>query len=136
MEGRVEQAIELHKQGYNCAQAVVCAYCDLFAVDHETACRMSEGFGLGMGIMEVCGALSGAFMLAGLKNSGGTAAPGKTKAATYKLTKDIAADFRARNQSLLCRELKGVETGTVLRTCPGCIEDACRLVETYLLGQD
>lgn len=134
MESRVEKAIALHHKGYNCAQAVVCAYCDLFGLDEETAYRASEAFGLGMGQMEVCGALSGACMLAGLKNSGGLSAVGKTKAETYKIDRALAAAFREKNQSVLCRELKGVETGKVLRSCDGCVEDAARLVETYLLG--
>lgn len=135
MESRVNKAIELHDKGYNCAQAVACTYCDLFGVDEETAYRLSEGFGLGMGLMEVCGALSGAFMLAGLQNSAGVEAPGKTKGATYKLTRTLAEAFHEKNGSLLCRELKGVETGKVLRSCPGCIEDACRLVEEQLLAE-
>ena len=133
MESRIPKALELHHKGYNCAQAIVCAYCDLFGMDEETAYRASEAFGFGMGQMEICGALSGACMLAGMKNSGGVAQPGKTKAATYKINRELYAAFREKNQSILCRELKGVETGTVLRSCDGCIEDAARLVETYLL---
>lgn len=133
MESHVQKAIDLHHKGYNCAQAVVCAYCDLFGLDEETAYRASEAFGFGMGQMEVCGALSGACMLAGLKNSGGLAAVGKTKAETYKIDRTLAAAFREKNQSVLCRELKGVESGKVLRSCDGCVEDAARLVETYLL---
>ena len=133
MESRVQKAIDLHHKGYNCAQAVVCAYCDLFGLDEETAYRASEAFGFGMGQMEVCGALAGACMLAGLKNSGGLQAVGKTKAETYKLDRRLAAAFREKNQSVLCRELKGVESGKVLRPCDGCVEDGARLVETYLL---
>ena len=134
MESRVQKAIDLHHKGYNCAQAVVCAYCDLFGLDEETAYRASEAFGFGMGQMEVCGALAGACMLAGLKNSGGLQAVGKTKAETYKLDRQLAAAFREKNQSVLCRELKGVESGKVLRPCDGCVEDGARLIETYLLG--
>ena len=133
MESRVQKAIDLHHKGYTCAQAVVCAYCDLFGLDEETAYRASEAFGFGMGQMEVCGALAGACMLAGLKNSGGLQAVGKTKAETYKLDRQLAAAFREKNQSVLCRELKGVESGKVLRPCDGCVEDGARLVETYLL---
>ena len=58
---------------------MVCAYCDLVGLDKETAYKMSEGFGFGMGCMEMCGALSGAFMLAGMKNSAGADKPGTTK---------------------------------------------------------
>ena len=135
MTNRVEKALELHHKGYNCAQSVVCAYCDLFGLDEQTAYRVSEAFGLGMGQMEVCGALSGACMLAGLKNSDGLEAVGKTKGSTYKLDRELAQAFRQMNQSVLCRELKGVETGVVLRTCDGCVEDAAKVVEQYLLGE-
>ena len=135
MESRVQKALELHQKGYNCAQAVVCAYCDLLGMDEETAYRASEAFGLGMGQMEVCGALSGACMLAGWKNSGGLSAVGRTKAETYKLDRLLGEAFRKKNQSILCRELKGVKSGKVLRSCPGCVEDAARLVETYLLNE-
>ena len=40
--------------------------------------------------------------------------------------------FRTKNQSVICRELKGVDTGTVLRSCDGCIEDAVRIAEAWL----
>ena len=33
---RKDRAVELHKKGYNCAQAVACNYCDLFGMDEET----------------------------------------------------------------------------------------------------
>lgn len=133
MGNRAEKALELHHQGCNCAQAVVCAYCDLFGLDEQTAYKVSEAFGFGMGQMEVCGALAGACMLAGLQNSGGLEQLGKTKAETYRLDRELADAFRDKNQSVLCRDLKGVSTGTPLRSCDGCIEDAARLVEEILL---
>lgn len=133
MTERAEQAQRLHDQGYNCAQAVVCAYCDAFGLDEETAYKMAEGFGLGMGLMEVCGALSGALMLAGLRGSKGPEFPGATKGATYKTTKALAASFSEKNGTYLCRELKGVADGKLRRSCSGCIEDACQLVESFLM---
>lgn len=70
METRVDKVAEKHKSGYNCAQAVACAYCDLVGIDEETMFRMTEGLGLGMGGMEgTCGAISAAAVLAGLKIS-------------------------------------------------------------------
>ena len=132
MTERAERAQQLHNQGFNCAQAVVCAYCDQFGLDEETACKVAEGFGLGMGIMEVCGTLTGAFMLAGMRGSKGVAHPGETKAQTYKTTKALAAAFKEKNGTYLCRELKGVTDGNVRRSCPGCIEDVCALIESDL----
>lgn len=79
MTERAKLAQDFHNQGYNCAQAVVCAYCDLVGLDKETAYKMSEGFGFGMGCMEMCGALSGAFMLAGMKNSAGADKPARPR---------------------------------------------------------
>lgn len=133
MTERAERAQSLHNKGYNCAQAIVCAYCDLFGLDEETAYKMAEGFGLGMGMMDTCGALSAAFMLAGMQGSKGTTHPGETKAQTYKTTKMLAAAFREKNGTYLCRELKGIADGKMRRSCPGCIEDACSLIETALI---
>ena len=133
MTERAERAQSLHNKGYNCAQAVVCAYCDLFGLDEETAYKMAEGFGLGMGMMDTCGALSAAFMLAGMQGSKGTEHPGETKAQTYKTTKMLAAAFREKNGTYLCRELKGIADGKMRRSCPGCIEDACSLIDTALI---
>jgi C_GCAxxG_C_C family probable redox protein len=132
MTQRMKRAAALHEQGYNCAQSVVCAYCDLYGVDENTAFKMSEAFGLGMGMMETCGALSGAFMLIGLKDSEGSMHPGKTKAQTTKKAREMAEQFKEKNGSYLCRELKGVTDGKVRRSCPGCIEDACQLLEDSL----
>lgn len=90
MTERQQRAQELHGKGYNCAQSVACAYCDLVGLDEQTAYKMAEGFGLGMGVMDMCGALSGAFMLAGVKGSAGIEAPGTTKAQTYQQTREMA----------------------------------------------
>lgn len=134
MSDRVEKALELHKKGYNCAQAVACAYCDLFDMNEQTAFKAAEGYGAGMGGMQAtCGAVSGAVMLAGLKNSSGDVSD-RTKGSTYKISRKIVADFEQKNGSTLCKELKGIETKKVLRSCDGCIEDASRLVEQILLG--
>ncbi|HIV63035.1 MAG TPA: C-GCAxxG-C-C family protein [Candidatus Butyricicoccus avistercoris] len=129
---KVEKAVSLHDKGYNCAQAVVCAFAEDFGLDEQTAYKMSEAFGLGVGQMEICGAVSGACMLAGMKNSGGLENIGKTKAETYKINRAIADEFKQMNESVICRELKGVQTGTVLRSCTGCIEDAVKIVEKYI----
>ena len=102
-------------------------------VDEETLFKAGEAFGLGMGGMEgTCGAVSGAVMLAGFKNSDGQLNDPKTKAETYKLSREIVRRFEEKNGSLICRDLKGIDTGTVLRTCPGCIEDAVEIVQEVL----
>lgn len=133
METRVEKTIERHDKGYNCAQAVACTYCDLVGVDEETMFRLTEALGAGMGNMEgTCGAVSGACVLAGMKNSSGNLEKPDSKGNTYKLAREIMNEFQEQNSSVICKDLKGKETGRVLRACPDCIRDAARIAEEVL----
>ena len=128
-----EKAIELHDKKYNCCQAVACAFADEIGVDMETLFKAGEAFGLGMGGTEAtCGALSGAVMLAGFKNSDGKLDDPGTKADTYKLSKEMVARFQEKTGSTVCKELKGIETGKVLCSCPDCIRCGVEVVEEVL----
>ena len=130
---RVEKAIEYHDRGFNCAQAVACAFADVAGLDEQTLFKLTEGLGLGAGCMEgTCGALSGAAVVLGLVNSTGHTETPASQADTYKLPKQPLMTFKEKNQSVLCKELKGVETKEVLRSCPGCIEDATVILENML----
>lgn len=129
----VEKANENHKKGYNCAQSIICAFADLFGLDEQTAYKMSEGFGSGMGgRMETCGALTGAYMVLGMKNCSEELGNRTSRMETYQLVKKLTAEFEAMNGSALCKELKGVTGGEVLRSCPGCVEDAAKLTAALL----
>lgn len=128
-----ERAARLHGNGYNCCQAVLLTFCDELGVDPVTAFKMGEGFGLGMGGMEnTCGALSGAIMLAGLKNSDGDLDHPKTKAGTYRISRELTEAFKEKTGALVCRDLKGIDTGKVLCSCPKCIDSAVQIVEEIL----
>ena len=133
MEQRTNMAIENFKKGYNCAQAVVCAYCDAFGMKEEDAFRIAEGFGGGMGgLGETCGAVTGMYMVLSLINSKGDLTnPRETKKDTYKIIQTLSKEFEAKNQSTICRELKG-QNGAPLRSCIGCVEDAAALLDAYL----
>lgn len=128
-----ELAIEKHNKGYNCCQAVACSFCEELNVPEEVMFKAGEGFGLGMGCMEcTCGALSGAVMVAGFMHSTANLEGEKSKGTTYQYSKQLVHAFAEKTGSTVCKELKGIETGKVLRSCPGCIEDAVELVETIL----
>ena len=128
-----ELAISLHDQKYNCAQSAACAFAEDLGIDKQTLFKVCEGFGLGMGCMNgTCGAISGAVALLGMKNSDGNRTDPATKVSTYQLSKELLEKFQQKNSSTICKELKGIGTGTVLRSCPGCIEDAVELVEEIL----
>ena len=107
------------KDGCNCTQAVLLAFSDRTGLDAETAMRIASGFGGGMARMrEVCGAVSGMFMAAGLILGDDGVPSHEHKRALYAQLQALAAQFRAENGSLLCRELL---SGT--RTSPGSIPE-------------
>ncbi|ARP50614.1 MULTISPECIES: C-GCAxxG-C-C family protein [Caproicibacterium] len=134
MESRIPKALERHRTGYNCCQAVACTYCDLVGVSEDQMFRLAEAFGAGMGGMkETCGAVSGAMLLAGMKSSGGMRQ--RTKGGTYALSREIVNAFLKKNTTAICKDLKGTESGIPLRSCDGCIEDACTLVESVLFAK-
>ena len=137
MNTKVMETKERHDRGFNCCQAVACTYSEQFGMDEATAFKACEAFGAGMGGMEgTCGAVSGAVFLAGLKNSCGNPEKPVSKAQTYQLSREITERFKKKNGSLVCSELKGVETKKPLRSCEGCILDAARLVEEILLEKE
>ena len=108
IEERVEKAKRLFKEGgYNCCQAVVLAYNDIFGIDDETAAAMSSGFGGGMGRMrEVCGSVSG--MLAGLIRPATDPTVKDWRTANYALVQEMAGEFKGINGSIVCKELLGL----------------------------
>ena len=113
MKTRVEIALELFNEGYNCAQAVFAAFADKYGIDKDTAMKLSSSFGGGMGRMrEVCGAVSGMFMVAGLETGAVDGADKDTKAANYQKVRELAERFKAENGSIICRELLGLDEST------------------------
>lgn len=133
IEERVAEIKDKHTRGYNCAQIVLCSYAEELGIDEETLFRISEGFGAGMGgMMQTCGAVTAMFMALGLANSSGDLQACETKPQTMKKVRELAAEFEKKNGSIVCRELKGIDTGKVLRSCDGCIEDGIRILGEYL----
>lgn len=105
-----QRAKELFLQGYNCAQAVFIAFSDLTGYDVDDAARISSSFGGGMGrLREVCGAVSGAFMVAGCLYGYADETDKDAKTAHYALIQDIAARFIEKNGTIICRDLIGAE---------------------------
>ncbi|MDD7719029.1 MAG: C-GCAxxG-C-C family protein [Eubacteriaceae bacterium] len=127
------QALEYHHMGYNCAQAAIIPFCEELGFDKEEVFKMAEAFGFGMGVTGTCGAVSGMAFAMGMKNSNGNLGEGeRSKGATYKLIKEAIEKFQEKNGSIICKEIKGMETGKVLRSCDGCIEDAVEIIEEML----
>lgn len=133
MKSRVQEAVSKKRNGYNCAQAVACTYCDLAGVDDETMRGITQGLGAGMGTMEgTCGAITGAGVVMGMirakENETGT----QPKVMPIQDSKHLMQSFKERNGCVTCKDLKGIGTGKVLRNCDDCVADAAEFVEELL----
>ena len=95
--------------GYNCTQAVFLAFQDLFEMDEKTAAKLSSSFGGGMGrLREVCGAVSGMFLVAGMLYGYDTPGAHQEKSDHYKRIQELAKAYELENGSIVCRELLGL----------------------------
>lgn len=128
-----EKSALLHAKGYNCAQAVACAFCEDFGLDEKLIFKLNEGFGFGFGCgKSACGALSGAVMMAGFKTSSGNLFAPDSKKATYKIAADFTNKFKEKTGSIICEEIKDRGDGTPRISCAQCINLGVELVEEYL----
>lgn len=152
MESRREKAIQLFQEGYNCSQAVFAAFCDDYDISKEMALKLSSSFGGGMGRMrEVCGAVSGMFLVAGLETGATDGRDADGKKRNYDMVQKLAAKYREKNGSIICRELLGLgqdntqkaftDTNPEARTeqyykkrpCASLVGDAVDILEEELL---
>lgn len=105
---RRERAMALFEEGYNCAQSVFLAFSDLHGMDTHMAAALSSSFGGGMGrLREVCGAVSGMFLVAGILYGYDDPGPGRKKRHTMR-EQELAKAFEEKNGSIVCRELLGL----------------------------
>ena len=101
-----QKAFELFKSGYNCAQAVAVSFCDLTGLTESQAARMASAFGGGMGRMrEVCGAVSGMFMVLGILYGYEDPKDDATKKELYTQVQALAENFKKDAGSIICREI-------------------------------
>jgi C_GCAxxG_C_C family probable redox protein len=110
MSKKADQAVECFNSGFNCAQSVFSTYSEEFGINKTDALRISCGFGGGMGHkQEVCGALTGAFMLIGCKYGKTKEDDTESKEKTYELVCELADKFKTKHGNILCRELLGID---------------------------
>ncbi len=107
-----EYAKSLFLNGYNCSQSVVCAFSDILNVDEKLLMRLSSPFGGGMGrLREVCGAVSGMFIVLGLLEGYDDVTDINLKTELYKKVQKLASEFEEENGTIICRELLGLDKG-------------------------
>lgn len=141
-----EKARNYFLEGYNCSQSVFLAFSDVTGLDEKTALMISSSFGGGMGrLREVCGAVSGMFMAAGMLYGYSDPKASEEKMEHYKRIQDLAAEFKERNGSIICRDILGkiAEDKSFIpaertaeyyktRPCVKMVEDAAEIFSEYL----
>ena len=143
---RREMAMANFMKGYNCSQSIVLAFADMLDIDEKSLLKMSSSFGGGMGrLREVCGSVSGMFMVAGLLYGYDGPETGQVKANHYKRIQELAHGFEEQHGSIVCRELLGLnvrhdvpvpEARTAeyykKRPCPEIIGDAAEILDQFI----
>jgi C_GCAxxG_C_C family probable redox protein len=140
----VEKAVKVFKSGLSCSQAVLGAYCEQFGLNKDTAYKISSGFSGGMHLDQTCGAVTGAFMVIGLKFGRTRADDNEAKMKTVEATREFAEKFKARHGSIGCTELIGYNVSTLegyegakkkdlfKQLCPEFVESAMKILEEML----
>jgi len=143
---RREAAMENFRKGYNCSQSIVLAFADILPVDRTMLLRLASSFGGGMGrLREVCGSVTGMFMIAGLLYGYDGPETGQVKADHYAGIQELAHRFEEKHGTIVCREMLGLsvrhdvpvpEARTTeyykKRPCAEIIGDAAEILEQYI----
>lgn len=109
IEIATNQAEQLFKSGYNCAQSVFAVFAEELGIDKSTALKISQGFGGGMGRMrEVCGTVSGMILAISILLGSDDSNDKESKDECYKIVQQVSDEFRKKNGSIICRELLGL----------------------------
>nr|MBP6611511.1 C_GCAxxG_C_C family protein [Paludibacter sp.] len=135
--------------GYNCSQAVFMAYSDIYGIEPETAAKLATSFGGGMGrLREVCGAVSGMFLVLGLQYPFIDPKDKVTKNSNYKAVQRTANEFKSVMGSYICADLLKLkhepqnpessernEAYYKSRPCTRCVKVAAEIVGKELLTE-
>ncbi len=137
-----EKAVEIFKEEFNCAQAVLAAFSDKYGMDEKEAKKITCGFGAGCARQSLaCGAVNGAYMVIGLKHGRTEKDDLKARDLTYQKTNEFTEKFKSFHGSVNCTDLLECNLGTeegqkkfqekelVKKKCLYYVRDACRILE-------
>ncbi|MCR4611914.1 MAG: C-GCAxxG-C-C family protein [Lachnospiraceae bacterium] len=143
---RREKAMACFREGYNCSQSLVMAFSDMVPVDKAVLSKLASSFGGGMGrLREVCGSVSGMFMVAGLIYGYDGPEKGQMKADHYARIQELAHRFEEEHGSIVCRDMLGLNVHHdnpkpsdrtaeyyKKRPCMEIVGDAAEILEEYI----
>lgn len=140
MVNKQDQAVMYFNNGFNCCQAVLTVFAEEIGLNKDDALKIATGFGGGIRKGEVCGAVTGAVMVLGLKYGDNIAGDKKTKEKVYQLTVEFQNRFEEIHGTTICKKLLGYnvscdkdmieiyEKGLFNEICPQLIKDAIRIL--------
>ncbi len=120
-----QKALENYQNGCNCAQAILKTFATELELNEDIAMKMASSLGSGMYTGETCGAVSAAFIALGLKHGGSESDKRKM---VLKKVKEYESEFKEKNHSLNCKELKTVYK----KDCKELVKDSAKLLEDLL----
>ncbi len=142
---RVDKAVELFKGGFSCSQAMLTAFAPEFNMDDITALKVASAFGGGMAHTgETCGAVTGAFMVIGLKYGRTKVDDTDAKEKVYRLSAQFISKFRMKHSSIICKEILGHDISTEQgqqqisenelgkTICPDLVQTAAEILEEII----
>src|SRR5271169_309294 len=142
----VEKASDLFAKGFNCSQAVLAAFAADFGLDEAQALKLACGLGGGMGCTaRTCGAVTGAFLVIGLKYGSCKAEDKDSKPLTYRKVREFIEELEKRRGSIECRRLLGIDISSEKGfaeakekklfkiICPKIVEDAADILAGTIL---
>ena len=141
---RCELAVDYHHRGFNCAQSVLAAFGDLTRLPEREALALAGGFGGGVGGTheELCGALSGGVLAAGILlaphvRENDPEGKKRAHAAARELRSRFAARFGDRTccGDLLRADLPKIGAPCITGHCDTLIYGAVELLEEMLSEQ-
>ena len=142
IQSKIDSAVACFNVGFNCSQAIFSTYCEKAGVDKKTALQVACGLGAGMGRQqETCGAVTGAYLVLGLRFGQFLNDDVAAKEKTYSLVQEFSKQFVERNGATICRDLLGIDLISgdkqkamerVKDICPKMVRDAAEILEDML----
>ena len=142
---RIEEALSIFEKEFNCAQSIFGTFAPYYGLDRDIALKIATGFGGGMGRSgRTCGAVTGAYMVIGLKHGLGLSNDSDAKDKTYQIVNEFSYRFLKKNGSMICKEIIGCEINTpegieyfrqndlLDKKCRQCVKNAAEILEELL----
>ena len=143
---RAEAAVANFLKGYSCSQSVLSSFGLELGLDEETCFKLGAGFGGGMGRMGlICGAVTGAIMVIGMKYGHINTDDADAKMVTYELVNEFREEFEKRHGSIICKEILGCDISTpegheefkrknlIEELCPKLVRAAVEILEEIFI---